>query len=172
MIYWFSGLSYYHLQGDTLRVILISTRLEAEIISLIVADEDAFAVTSDSLHLFRRGKECLKVEIRENDGGQCHVHGISMLGALLALFCEDNKIRFYSRDDLCLYSPSICVPNLVFICTDPLAIFYPRTPALIETLEVEAGSTITALLQPSTYLNKLLVARDDGSVSLWNVRRK
>lgn len=45
-----------------------------------------------------------------------------------------------------------------------------RDSELAGTIEFENGFTATHLLHPATYLNKILVAGNEGSMQLWNIR--
>jgi hypothetical protein len=41
--------------------------------------------------------------------------------------------------------------------------------ALQSTIEFEKGFTATSILHPATYLNKVLIASNEGDMELWNI---
>ena len=41
---------------------------------------------------------------------------------------------------------------------------------LVGTIEFERGFTASLILHPATYLNKILVTSNEGSMQLWNIR--
>lgn len=52
-------------------------------------------------------------------------------------------------------------------------LFYPiipPEPALSANLQFDIGFTATSILHPATYLNKVLVASNEGDMQLWNIR--
>lgn len=42
--------------------------------------------------------------------------------------------------------------------------------ALSATIQFDIGFTATSILHPATYLNKVLVASNEGDMQLWNIR--
>lgn len=86
-----------------MKVILTSTRLDSDIVSIVVEDEKALVSTDHSIHLFYRGKECLGVRTDGDNASSHSIYGISSVGKLLLSHCSDNKIRLYSMMNLGLF---------------------------------------------------------------------
>lgn len=42
--------------------------------------------------------------------------------------------------------------------------------ALQASIQFDPGFTATSIIHPATYLNKVLVASNEGSLQLWNIR--
>ena len=48
--------------------------------------------------------------------------------------------------------------------------FSKRDIELDSTIQFDAGFTATSILHPATYVNKVLVASNQGALQLWNIR--
>lgn len=74
-----------------------------EIKSLVVEDEDVFAVTSENIYLFKRGRVSLSVNIEtytEDKKSKFFIHSLLLIGETLMCHCSDNKIRLLSKQNL------------------------------------------------------------------------
>ncbi|KAJ3294723.1 hypothetical protein HK104_003329 [Borealophlyctis nickersoniae] len=70
------------------------------------------------------------------------IMSLTIFGDLILALCDDNCIRMYNH----------------------------ATRELHNTLELPSTFRATTLLHPSTYLNKILVASQQGTMQLWNIR--
>jgi len=51
-----------------------------------------------------------------------------------------------------------------------LHVFYIPEEKLIGSLDLGEGGDVTAILHPATWLNKILLGRENGGVQVWNIR--
>jgi U3 small nucleolar RNA-associated protein 21 len=51
-----------------------------------------------------------------------------------------------------------------------LHVFHIAQEELIGSLDLSDGGDVTAILHPSTWLNKVIVGRENGVVQVWNIR--
>jgi len=51
-----------------------------------------------------------------------------------------------------------------------LHVFHIPEEKLIRSLDLGEGGDITAILHPATWLNKILLGRENGAVQIWNIR--
>ena len=48
--------------------------------------------------------------------------------------------------------------------------FHIPRQELIASLDLGEGGDVTAILHPATWLNKIVVGRENGVVQIWNIR--
>ncbi|CAH0521881.1 unnamed protein product [Peronospora belbahrii] len=65
------------------------------------------------------------------------------------------------------------VGNILFSLDDErcIKIWDLKTMEIIDTLTFQVGFTPTTMLHPDTYLNKILVGSEQGTLQLWNIRK-
>ena len=65
-----------------------------------------------------------------------------------------------------------CINERFAFCSVTLIIFSSPPPeqALSANLQFDVGFTATSILHPATYLNKVLIASQEGDMQLWNIR--
>jgi U3 small nucleolar RNA-associated protein 21 len=51
-----------------------------------------------------------------------------------------------------------------------LNVFYIPEEKLIRSLDLTEGGDVTAILHPATWLNKVVLGRENGVVQIWNIR--
>lgn len=51
-----------------------------------------------------------------------------------------------------------------------LHVFHIPQQTLIGSLDLGEGGDITAILHPATWLNKVVIGRENGVVQIWNIR--
>jgi len=60
---------------------------------------------------------------------------------------------------------------LAITSTPPqLHVFHIPQEQLIGSLDLGDGGDVTAILHPATWLNKVIVGRENGVVQIWNIR--
>lgn len=61
---------------------------------------------------------------------------------------------------------------MLAVTTAPVSlnVFYIPEEGLIRSLDLGNGGDVTAILHPATWLNKVILGRENGVVQIWNIR--
>jgi U3 small nucleolar RNA-associated protein 21 len=59
---------------------------------------------------------------------------------------------------------------MLAISNGQLHVFHIPQQELVGSLDLGEGGDVTAILHPSTWLNKVVLGREDGMVQIWNIR--
>ncbi|KAI0273583.1 Utp21-domain-containing protein [Gloeopeniophorella convolvens] len=109
------------------------------------------------------------------------ISGLAFDGDIIWVSSGKNVLK-YSRGkevgrmmnplETALTSPLVFGSNLLTLTEDGrnLLIWDTPTEALQSQVQFEPGFTAVHILHPATYLNKVLVGGNDGSLQLWNIR--
>ncbi|KAI8614808.1 quinon protein alcohol dehydrogenase-like superfamily [Chytriomyces sp. MP71] len=131
---------------ENLHLIFASKEISSKhgISSVAAHNEFTLASAGAKVFVYKRadvvGVLSLPHEEEEGDDGQLRIFKLLILGELVLAAASDNTIRIWNWD----------------------------TREYIKTLSFDAQFNLTAILHPSTYVNKILVASTDGRMQLWN----
>ncbi|KAF9189420.1 hypothetical protein BGZ51_009596 [Haplosporangium sp. Z 767] len=81
--------------------------------------------------------------------------------------------RFSCGTDLKLSIASLEIfgQHIISICSDNTVKLNDHTTGeLYTTIDFDSSFTVTTLIHPSTYLNKILIGSNQGTMQLWNIR--
>ncbi|KAF8922887.1 Utp21 specific WD40 associated putative domain-containing protein [Dissophora ornata] len=81
--------------------------------------------------------------------------------------------RFSCGTDLRLSIASLEIfgQHIISICSDNTVKLNDHTTGeLYTTIDFDSSFTVTTLIHPSTYLNKILIGSNQGTMQLWNIR--
>ena len=59
---------------------------------------------------------------------------------------------------------------MLAISNGQLHVFHILQQELIGSLDLSEGGDVTSILHPATWLNKVVLGREDGVVQIWNIR--
>ncbi|KAF9352917.1 hypothetical protein BGX26_009309 [Mortierella sp. AD094] len=110
------------------------------------------------------------------------ITALATLGDLVFVACGPEVIsykrakevgRFSCGTDLRLSIASLEIfgQHIISICSDNTVKLNDHTTGeLYTTIEFDSSFTVTTLIHPSTYLNKILIGSNQGTMQLWNIR--
>ncbi|KAJ3093064.1 hypothetical protein HK102_010969 [Quaeritorhiza haematococci] len=101
-----------------------------------------FAASESSIYVYKRAKEIKVLRIDDGDDeGSYTVSHLMIMGDLILALCSDNVLRMWNFRTFEYYN------------------------------EISFGSTFraTTMIHPSTYLNKVLIASQEGRMQIWNI---
>ena len=59
---------------------------------------------------------------------------------------------------------------MIAVASSQLHIFHIPQKEVLGSLDLEDGGDVTAILHPATWLNKVVLGRENGVVQIWNIR--
>jgi U3 small nucleolar RNA-associated protein 21 len=59
---------------------------------------------------------------------------------------------------------------MLAISNGRLHVFHIPQQELVGSLDLGEGGDVTAILHPATWLNKVVLGREDGMAQIWNIR--
>ncbi|KAF9583486.1 hypothetical protein BGW38_009350 [Lunasporangiospora selenospora] len=95
-------------------------------------------------------------------------------GSDVITYKRAKEIRRYScghDSRLSIASLEVFGDHLISVCSDNTVKLHEHgTGDLYTTLEFDDSFTVTTLIHPSTYLNKILIGSTQGTMQIWNIR--
>ncbi|KCV68996.1 hypothetical protein H696_04416 [Fonticula alba] len=142
------GNSFHIYDGSKMRLLFVGPQFEHPVAAISSHQQLTFVATGKDVAVCERGRERRRL--------QAHKAPVTQL-------CVIGSGDFLVSADT---SGTVCVWDLLNIRQ------FPNQPAVTPHMTLEMGDTFvpTALLQPSTYVNKVLVCSASGIMQLWNVR--
>ncbi|KAG0349234.1 hypothetical protein BG004_000458 [Podila humilis] len=110
------------------------------------------------------------------------ITALATLGDLVFVACGSEVVsyarakevgRFSCGTDLRLSIASLEIfgQHIISICSDNSVKLNDHTTGeLYTTIDFDPSFTVTTLIHPSTYLNKILIGSNQGTMQLWNIR--
>ncbi|KAF9141194.1 hypothetical protein BGX30_005300 [Mortierella sp. GBA39] len=110
------------------------------------------------------------------------ITALAALGDLTFVACGSDVVsyrrakevsRFTCGEDerLSIASLEIFGQHIISICSDNSVKLNDHTTGeLYTTIDFDSSFTVTTLIHPSTYLNKILIGSNQGSMQIWNIR--
>ncbi|KAI7823322.1 Utp21 specific WD40 associated putative domain-containing protein [Gamsiella multidivaricata] len=110
------------------------------------------------------------------------ITALAVLGDLVFVACGSDVVsykrakevgRFSCGTDprLSIVSLEIFGQHIISICSDnTVKLNDHSTGELYTTIDFDSSFTVTTLIHPSTYLNKVLIGSNQGTMQLWNIR--
>ncbi|KAG0284216.1 hypothetical protein BGZ96_011385 [Linnemannia gamsii] len=110
------------------------------------------------------------------------ITALAALGDLTFVACGSDVVsyrrakevsRFTCGEDdrLSIASLEIFGQHIISICSDNSVKLNDHTTGeLYTTIDFDSSFTVTTLIHPSTYLNKILIGSNQGTMQIWNIR--
>ncbi|KAJ3347312.1 hypothetical protein HDU91_006799 [Kappamyces sp. JEL0680] len=136
------GNSWMVFDAQTMQLKMVGGLSNTEDLSAICAHQDfTFCAIAHQIQVYSRQALIHTFYLDQNAGLEGSVEGVQVLGDLLLAFC-DSQVFIYNHKTLEYYN------------------------------EISTGLDflITAMLHPSTYVNKILLASREGTMQLWNFK--
>ncbi|OLL22595.1 U3 small nucleolar RNA-associated protein 21 [Neolecta irregularis DAH-3] len=133
-----------------LNLLFVTSRTKYDITAIVSHGDHFFAANGNVISAFKRGKE----DFRLNAGNTGVIKHIIIFG--------DFIVAATDRDHLVTWK------------IKSRGIRHLRTPSKCEEIHSHVGlksnSQITVLEHPSTYLNKIILGKSDGTFEIWNIK--
>ncbi|KAG0093270.1 hypothetical protein BGZ93_004161 [Podila epicladia] len=110
------------------------------------------------------------------------ITALAALGDLVFVACGSDVVSYKRAKEVgrfsCGTDPRLSIASLeifgqhiISICSDNSVKLNDHTTGELYTaIEFDSSFTVTTLIHPSTYLNKILIGSNQGTMQLWNIR--
>ncbi|KAJ3223138.1 hypothetical protein HK099_001485 [Clydaea vesicula] len=134
---------------DKMSLLFVGPKTELSITAIASHNDFTFAACGNSIIAFKRAKE--EFTLRQNN-------------------YNDDKMDLDSRHSFSIYELKILGDLILAVCDDNVIRIWNHITREFHN-QILFGSTfqVTTVIHPSTYLNKILVASQEGKMQLWNI---
>ncbi|KAJ3150759.1 hypothetical protein HDU86_006267 [Geranomyces michiganensis] len=134
------GHSFHIYGGEKLDLLFTGPHNDEPVTAVAAFRDRIFSASGNGVSIAERGKKIGRWEVEDN--AACTISSLLVFGDLLLALCSDNVVRMWNHSSGEFYN-EITFPD---------------------------SFRVTAVVHPSTYVNKILLASQQGTMQLWNIR--
>ncbi|RUS31073.1 Utp21 specific WD40 associated putative domain-containing protein [Jimgerdemannia flammicorona] len=161
------GLNYQIYNVAKMNLLFVGPQTKKPITAIASSGNLTFTACGNDVIVFKRSKE-----VDQFDENACLVLPLIFAPLHLCTFAPTTKVsRITNQDPYTIFHLTVFGSHVIALCDDnTLKMWNYTTGELYTELEFDESFTVSTLLHPSTYLNKVLIGSLQGVMQIWNVR--
>ncbi|KAF9427470.1 hypothetical protein BGZ94_004836 [Podila epigama] len=134
------GTTYHMYDVEKMNLLFVGPHTSTPITALATLGDVTFVACGSEIVSYKRSKEIGRFSC--GDAPNLSIASLEIFGQHIISICSDNSVKLHDH----------------------------TTGELYTTIDFDPSFTVTTLIHPSTYLNKILIGSNQGTMQIWNIR--